>query len=113
MKKLRELLDADIKSDDLLRALAVIAPLVVAYFVSGEAALLNLGLIAVSLLIPSLKLRLSPRAIALHYLAILLTFGALFLAAPIKPLFVALTALAAFIAVAVTRYGDALRTLGN
>jgi hypothetical protein len=36
----------------------------------------------------------------------------IFLAAPIKPL-VSLTALAAFLAVAVTRYGDALRTLGN
>ncbi len=88
-------------------------PLVAAYFISGEAALLNLGLIAVSLLIPTLKLRLTPQTIVLHYLAILLTFGALFLAAPIKPLFVTLTALAAFIAVALTRYGDALRTLGN
>jgi Fusaric acid resistance protein-like len=56
---------------------------------------------------------LPPRAVALHFLAILVTFATLFLAGPITPLFVALTALAAFVAVAVTRYGDALRTLGN
>jgi hypothetical protein len=111
--KLRDVLGKEIKSGELLRALVVVGPLVAAYVVLREPALLNLGLIAISLLIPALKLRLSTRAIALHFLAILATFGALFLAAPIKPLFVALTALAAFLAVAVTRYGDALRTLGN
>jgi hypothetical protein len=111
--KLRDVLAREIKSGELVRALVVIGPLVAAYVVLREPALLNLGLIAISLLIPVLKLRLSTRAIALHFLAILATFGALFLAAPIKPLFVALTALAAFLAVAVTRYGDALRTIGN
>ena len=111
--KLRDFLRREIKSGELLRALAVIGPLVIAYVWSREPAMLNLGLIAVSLLIPALKLRLAPRSVALHFLAILVTFAALFLAFPVKPLFVALTALAAFLAVAVTRYGDALRTLGN
>ena len=111
--KLRDVVRKEIKSDELLRALAVIGPLVLAYIVLREPALLNLGLIAISLLIPALRLRLPPAAVALHFLAILVTFATLFLAAPIKPLFVALTALAAFLAVAVTRYGDALRTLGN
>src|SRR5690242_18077100 len=99
----REVFRKEIRSDELLRALAVIGPLVVAYTVMREPALLNLGLIAISLLIPALRLRLPPAAVALHFLAILVTFATLFLAAPIKPLFVALTALAAFLAVAVTR----------
>ncbi|WGD54745.1 FUSC family protein [Bradyrhizobium sp. CB1650] len=110
---LGDLLSREIKTGELLRALAVVGPIVAAYFVSREPALLNLGLIAVSLFIPALKLRLTPKAVALHYLTVLLTFGTLFLAAPIKPLFVVLTALAGFLAVAVTRYGDNLRTLGN
>jgi hypothetical protein len=112
-EKLRDFLRNEVESSELLRALAVIGPLVIAYFFLREPAVLNLGLIAISLLIPTLKLGLAPRSVALHYLAILVTFGALFLAAPIKPLFASLTALAAFLAVAVTRYGDALRTLGN
>jgi hypothetical protein len=111
--KLRDFLRKEIKSSELLRALAVIGLLVIAYFFLREPAVLNLDLVAISLLIPALKLGLAPRLVALHYLAILFTFGTLFLAAPIKPLFVSLTALAAFLAVAVTRYGDALRTLGN
>ncbi|MCP3476871.1 FUSC family protein [Bradyrhizobium sp. CCGUVB1N3] len=110
---LRGVLFREIKTGELVRALVVVGPLVAAYFLFREAALLNLGLVAVSLLIPALKLHLAPRAVALHYLAIVVTFVILFLAAPIKPLFVALTALAGFLAVAVTRYGDALRTLGN
>jgi hypothetical protein len=111
--KLRDFLRKEVKSSELLRALIVIGPLVIAYFFLREPAVLNLGLIAISLLIPALRLGLAPRTVALHYLAILITFGALFLAAPVKPLFVSLTAFAAFLAVAVTRYGDALRTLGN
>src|SRR5262249_34670368 len=113
MSTFKDVLRAEIKSDQLLRALVVIGPLVAAYMVLREPAILNFGLIAIPLLIPPLKLRLPPRSVALHFLAILFTFGALFLAAPIKPLFVSLTAFAAFLAVAVTRYGDALRTLGN
>ena len=113
LAKLQDLLRQEIKHHELLRALVVIGPLVAAYVFLREPALLNLGLIAISLLIPALKLRLPPRIVALHYLVILVTFGVLFLAAPIKPLFVALTALAGFLAVAVTRYGEALRTLGN
>ncbi|CAM5762620.1 FUSC family protein [Labrys miyagiensis] len=108
-----DLLAREVKRDDLLKALIVVGPLVVAYFLSREPALLNLGLIAISLLIPALKLRLPPKAVAFHFLAILLTFALLFLAAPEKVLFVLLTALAGFAAVAVTRYGEALRTLGN
>ena len=110
---LRDLLSREIKSAELLRALVVVGPMVAAYFVSRETALLNLGLVAVSLLIPALRLHLPPKVIAWHYLAILITFAALFLAAPIKPLFVALTALAGFLAVAGTRYGEHFRTLGN
>lgn len=110
---LRDLLSREIKSAELLRALIVIGPMVVAYFISRETALLNLGLVAVSLLIPALRLHLPPKVIAWHYLAILVTFAALFLTAPIKPLFVALTALAGFLAVAGTRYGEHFRTLGN
>jgi hypothetical protein len=112
-EELRGVLRKEIRSDELLRALVVIGPLVAAYVVLREPALLNLGLVAISLLIPALKLGLSPRAVVLHFLAILITFSVLFLAAPIKPLFVTLTALAGFLAVALTRFGDALRTLGN
>jgi len=111
--RLRDFLQKEIKSTELLRALAVIGPLVIIYFFSREPAMLSLGLIAISLLIPALRLGWAPRMVVVHYVAILVTFGALFLAAPIKPLFVSLTALAAFLAVAVTRHGDALRTLGN
>jgi len=86
--KPRDFLRKEIKSDELLRALVVIGPLVVGYFFLREPALLSLGLIAISLLIPALKLRLAPGAVALHFLAILITFATLFLAGPIKPLFV-------------------------
>lgn len=110
---LRDLLAREIKAAELLRALIVVGPMVATYFISRETALLNLGLVAVSLLIPALRLRLPPKVIVWHYLAILLTFGALFLAAPIKPLFVVLTALAGFLAVAATRYGEDFRMLGN
>jgi hypothetical protein len=110
---LRDALSREIKSRELLRALVVVGPFVAAYFISRETALLNLGLIAVSLLIPALRLHLPPKVIAWHYLAILVAFAALFLAAPIKPLFVVLTALAGFLAVAGTRHGEHLRTLGN
>ena len=110
---LRDLLSREIKSSELLRALIVVGPFVAAYFISRETALLNLGLIAVSLLIPALRLHLPPKVIAWHYLAILVTFAALFLAAPVKPLFVVLTALAGFLAVAGTRHGEHFRTLGN
>jgi hypothetical protein len=110
---LRDLLSREIKTAELLRALIVVGPMVAAYFIARETALLNLGLVAVSLLIPALRLHLPPRVIAWHYLAILVTFAALFLAAPIKPLFAILTALAGFLAVAATRYGEHFRTLGN
>ncbi|KJC34065.1 hypothetical protein UB31_38190 [Bradyrhizobium sp. LTSP849] len=110
---LRDALSREIKASELARALIVVGPFVAAYFVSRETALLNLGLVAVSLLIPALRLQLAPKVVAWHYLAILVTFAALFLAAPIKPLFVVLTALAGFLAVAVTRYGEHFRTLGN
>ena len=110
---LRGVLSREIKTSDLLRALIVVGPFVAAYFISRETALLNLGLVAVSLLIPALRLHLAPKVVAWHYLAILVTFVALFLAAPIKPLFVVLTALAGFLAAAVTRRGENLRALGN
>ncbi|WP_245323746.1 FUSC family protein [Bradyrhizobium stylosanthis] len=110
---LRDLLGREIKAAELLRALIVVGPMVAAYFIARETALLNLGLVAVSLLIPALRLQLPPKVVAWHYLAILVTFAALFLAAPVKPLFVVLTALAGFLAVAGTRYGEHFRTLGN
>ncbi|MET4604422.1 hypothetical protein ABIB90_003914 [Bradyrhizobium sp. JR4.1] len=110
---LRDLLSREIKTGELVRALIVVGPMVAAYFVARETALLNLGLVAVSLLIPALRLHLPPKVIVWHYIAILLTFAALFLAAPIKPLFAVLTALAGFLAVAVTRHGEHFRTLGN
>lgn len=110
---LRDVLAREVKAAELLRALIVVGPMVAAYFIARETALLNLGLVAVSLLIPALRLHLPPKVIAWHYLAILVTFAALFLAAPVKPLFTVLTALAGFLAVAVTRYGEHFRTLGN
>jgi hypothetical protein len=110
---LRDVLSREIKTSELSRALIVVGPFVAAYFMSRETTLLNLGLVAVSLLIPALRLHLAPKVVAWHYLAILVTFAALFLAASIKPLFVVLTALAGFLAVAVTRYGEHFRTLGN
>ena len=110
---LRDLLSREIRNAEFLRALIVVGPMVAAYFIARETALLNLGLVAVSLLIPALRLHLPPKVVGWHYVAILLTFAALFLAAPIKPVFVVLTALAGFLAVAVTRYGEDFRTLGN
>ncbi|QPF93652.1 FUSC family protein [Bradyrhizobium commune] len=110
---LRDLISREVKASELLRALLVVGPFVAAYFISRETALLNLGLVAVSLLIPALRLHLATKVVAWHYLAILITFATLFFAAPIKPLFVLLTALAGFLAVAVTRYGEHFRTLGN
>lgn len=110
---LRDVLSREIKAAELLRALIVVGPFVAAYFISRELALLNLGLIAVSLLIPALRLHLPPKVITWHYLAILVAFAALFLAASIKPLFVILTALTGFLAVAATRHGEHFRTLGN
>lgn len=110
---LRDLLSREIKSSELLRALIVVGPFVAAYFISRETALLNLGLIAVSLLIPALRLHFPPKLIVWHYLAILVTFATLFLAAPVKPLFVVLTALIGFVAVAATHHGEHFRTLGN
>lgn len=110
---LRDVLGREIKTAELLRALIVVGPMVAAYFIARETALLNLGLVAVSLLIPALRLHCPPKVIAWHYLAILVTFATLFLAAPIKPLFVVLTALAGFLAVAGTHYGEHFRTLGN
>lgn len=110
---LRDILSREIKTRELLRALIVVGSFVAAYFISRETALLNLGLIAVSLLIPALRLHFPPKVIAWHYVAILVTFAMLFLASPVKPLFVLLTALAGFLAVAATRHGEHFRTLGN
>lgn len=110
---LRPWLAQELHLDAIARALAVIGPLVVAYFVFDERALVNLCLLTVSLLIPALKLRLSPAAVAVQYLVIVMTFSILFLAAPVGPLFVGLAALAGFLAAAVTRFGTLLRTLGN
>jgi len=110
---LRDVLSRELKPGELSRALIVVGPMVGAYFIARETALLNLGLVAVSLLIPALRLKLPPKVIAWHYLAILVTFAALFLASPVKPLFAVLTALAGFLAVAATRHGEHFRTLGN
>jgi hypothetical protein len=111
--KFREDFAREVRVGDLLRSLLVLGPLGAAYFISGEQAVADLSLMAISLLIPALKLQLPPRLMALHLLAILVVFVTLFLAAPIKPLFVLLAATAAFLAAALTRYGEALRTLGS
>jgi hypothetical protein len=70
---LRDLLSREIKTGELVRALIVVGPMVAAYFFARQTALLNLGLVAVSLLIPALRLRLPPKVVTWHYLAILLT----------------------------------------
>ena len=111
--KLRESLAREVRGGDLLRAVIVIGPLGAAYFISGEEAFSDLGLIAVSLLIPAFKLELPPRLIALHFLVILVTLATLFLAESVRPLFVLSAATAAFLASALTRYGEALRTVGS
>jgi Fusaric acid resistance protein-like len=111
--KLRDVFAREVRVGDLLRALIVIGPLVAVYFFSHEPALLDLDLIAISLLIPAQKLQLPHRLVALQFVAILFTFIVLLLAAPIKPLFVLLTGITAFLAITLTRYGAALRTLGT
>ena len=111
--KLRDVFAREVRVGDLLRGLIVIVPLVVVYFLSDEPALLDLDLIAISLLISAQKLQLPRRLVALQLFAILFTFIVLLLAAPIKPLFVLLTGTAAFLAIALTRYGAALRTFGT
>ena len=110
--KLRDVFAREVRVGDLLRGLIVVGPLVVVYFLSHEPALLDLDLIAISLLIPAQKLQLPRRLVALQLFAILVTFIALLLAAPIKLLFVLLTGTVAFLAIALTRYGTELRTLG-
>ncbi|MFG1201706.1 FUSC family protein [Xanthobacter aminoxidans] len=112
-ERLRLWLAQELHLGAIVRALAVIGPLVIAYLLSGEPALVNLCLLTVSLLIPALKLRLSPAAVIVQYLVIVTTFALLFLAAPIPPLFVVLVAVTGFMAAAVTRFGTLMRTLGN
>src|ERR1700759_5182988 len=111
--KFRNVFAREVRVGDLLRAVIVLGPLVVVYFLSHEPALLDLDLIAISLLIPAQKVQLPHRLVALQFVAILFMFIVLLLAAPIKPLFVLLTGIAAFLAVALTRYGAALRPLGT
>ena len=111
--RFREVLLREVRVGDLLKALIIVGPLGAVYFVSGEEAISDLGLIAISLLIAAFKVRLPLKLIALHLLAILVTLVVLFLAAPIGPLFVLLTAVAAFLAAALTRYGEALRVVGS
>ncbi|MFG1228883.1 FUSC family protein [Xanthobacter wiegelii] len=110
---LRPLLAQELHLGAIVRALVVTGPLVIAYLFTREPALVNLCLLTVSLLIPALKLRLSPSAVIVQYLVIVATFALLFLAAPIPPLFVVLAAVTGFMAAAVTRFGTLLRTLGN
>jgi hypothetical protein len=109
---LHEIFVREVRVGDLLKAFIIIGPLGAAYFASGEEAISDLALIAISLLIAAFKLRLPPKLIALHLLAIVVTLVALFLSAPIRALFVLLAAVAAFLAAALTRYGEALRTVG-
>ncbi|MFG1184483.1 FUSC family protein [Xanthobacter aminoxidans] len=113
VERLRLWLAQELHLGAIVRALVVIGPLVIAYLLSGEPALVNLCLLTVSLLIPALKLRLSPAAVIVQYLVIVATFALLFLAAPIPPLFVVLSAVTGFMAAAVTRFGTLMRTLGN
>lgn len=111
--KLREIFERELNVGDLLKAVIVIAPLAAAYFLSGEDAVPDLSLIAISLLVAAFKLELPPKLIALHLLAILVVLLTLFLAAPLRPVFVLLAASAAFLATGITRYGEDLRTVGS
>jgi hypothetical protein len=111
--ELREILAREVRIDDLFKAVIVIAPIGAAYFISGEDAVSDLGLIAISLLIAAFRLQFPPKLIALHLLVILVTLVTLFLAEATKPLFVLLAAFAAFLASALTRYGEDLRTVGS
>jgi hypothetical protein len=111
--KFRDVFAREVRGGDLLRALIAIGPLVAVYFLSDEPALLDLGLIAISLLISAQKLQLPHRLVALQLVAILFTFIVLVLAAPTKPLFVVLAGTAAFLVFALTRYGAELRTIGT
>jgi Fusaric acid resistance protein-like len=111
--KLRDVFAREVRVGDLLRALIALGPLVVIYFLSNEPALLDLGLVSISLLLAAQALQYSRRLAALQLVAILVTFLVLLLAAPVKPLFVLLTGTAAFLAVALTRYGASLRTVGT
>jgi Fusaric acid resistance protein-like len=111
--RFRDVCAQEVRVGDLLRALIAIGPLVVAYFLSDEPALLDLGLIAVSLLIATQKVQLPNGVIALQLVTIVFTFIVFLLAAPIKPLFVLLTGTAAFLAISLTRYGEALRPLAT
>lgn len=111
--ELRKILAREVRIGDLFKAVIVVGPLGAAYFISGEYAVSDLGLIAISLLIAAFKLRFPPKLVALHLLVILVTLVTLFLAEATRPLFVLLAAFAAFLASALTRYGEALRTVGN
>jgi fusaric acid resistance family protein len=111
--ELRKILAREVRVGDLFKAAIVIGPLGAAYFISGEEAVSDLSLIAASLLIAAFKLQLPPKLIALHLLVILVTLVTLFLTESIRPLFVLLAASAAFLASALTRYGEALRTVGS
>lgn len=110
---LQEILLREVRAGDLFKTAIVIAPLGAAYFISGDEAFADLGLIAISLLIACFRLRLPPKLITLHLLVILAAFVALFLAEATKPLFVVLAASIAFLASALTYYGEALRTVGS
>jgi hypothetical protein len=111
--ELWEILVRQVRVDDLFKAVIVIGPFGAAYFISGEEAVSDLALIATSLLIAAFKLQLPPKLIALHLLGILVTLVTLFLAESVKPLFVLVAASVAFLASAITRYGEALRTVGS
>src|ERR1700678_563105 len=111
--ELRKILAREVRIGDLFKAVIVVGPLGAAYFISGEDAVSDLGLIAISLLIAAFKLRFPPKLVALHLLVILVTLVTLFLAEAKRPLFVLLAAFAVFLASALTRYGEALRTVGN
>ena len=64
--ELREILAREVRIGDLFKAVIVIAPVGAAYFISGEDAVSDLGLIAISLLIAAFKLQFPPKLIALH-----------------------------------------------
>ena len=113
VRQLQEVFAQEVRFGDLMRATIVIGPLGATYFISDENAAADLGLIAISLLIVAFKLQLPPKLIALHLFAILVVLVALVLAAPMRPVFVLLVASAAFLAAAVTGYGEGLRTLGS
>ena len=76
--RFRDIFAREVRVGDILRAFVAIGPLVAVYFLSHEPALLDLGLISISLLLSSREVQLSRKVVALQLVAILFTFIVLY-----------------------------------